>query len=144
MTKPAPQSETCLCMTLRRATRAATRLYDAQMKKTGLKITQFSLLRNIRRAGEITVTELARLLDLERTAMGRNLDLLEREGLIQTIGSDDDQRVRVVRLTPKGRRTEAAALPVWRQAQTEMKQRLRKGAFRSLNDLFATDLAPKA
>ena len=94
------------------------------MIPSGLKITQFSLLRNIGRAGEINVTELAEKLQLERTAMGRNLDLLERRGLIRTGSAESDQRTRLVRLTAAGKKARDAALPIWRRAQTEMRRRL--------------------
>lgn len=128
-----PSNEACLCMALRRASREATRLYDEAMRESGLRITQYSLLRNIGRAGTINVTELARRLDLERTAMGRNLDLLERKGLVRTLDANGDQRTREVSLTEKGFRIQAAAVPIWRKAQTEMKRRLESGDFASLS-----------
>ncbi|MEZ0388166.1 MAG: MarR family winged helix-turn-helix transcriptional regulator [Verrucomicrobium sp.] len=129
--------EPCLCSALRRATRMATRLYDDCMKETGLKVTQFSLLRNISRAGTINVTDLAKHLDMERTALGRNLDLLEGKGLIRTESGEDDQRIRVVALTEQGEAVQEAAIPVWRRAQAEMKRRLKKNQFPSLSALFA-------
>lgn len=101
-----------------------------------MKITQFSLLRNIGRAGTINVTELAEKLALERTAMGRNLDLLERKGLISTASAESDLRVRQVSLTAKGRKVEQEVLPVWQRAQTEMRRRLGRGEFASLRALF--------
>ena len=127
----------CLCAALRRAARGATRLYDGLMKPSGLKTTQFSLLNHLGRTGATNVTDLAKRLDLERTAMGRNLDLLERKGLIQTASLDADQRTRVVRLTTTGQRAVAAARPVWRRAQQEMKRRLGKGEFASLGAVLA-------
>lgn len=129
----APADDVCLCSSLRRAARAATRLYDDWMIPSGLKVTQFSLLRNIGRAGEINVTDLAEKLQLERTAMGRNLDLLESRGLIRTGSAESDQRTRLVRLTPSGKKARDAALPIWRRAQAEMRRRLGEGAFASLN-----------
>jgi DNA-binding MarR family transcriptional regulator len=107
------------------------------MRPSGLKTTQFALLRNVGRAGTTCVTDLARQLDLERTAMGRNLDLLERKGLIQTANLEADQRTRVVSLTTAGQRAVEAALPVWRRAQQEMKRRLGKGEFASLGAVIA-------
>jgi len=133
-----PNQDVCLCMTLRCAARAATRLYDELMQPSGLKITQFSLLRNIERAGTISVTELARKLELERTAMGRNLDLIERRGWIRNEGLEGDQRTRLVTLTDAGRETLEAATPVWKRAQTEMRRRLQKGRFAALGAVLET------
>jgi DNA-binding MarR family transcriptional regulator len=134
---PRSADEVCLCSALRRAARGATRLYDDLMRPSGLKTTQFALLRNVGRAGTTCVTDLARQLDLERTAMGRNLDLLERKGLIQTANLEADQRTRVISLTTAGQRAVEAALPVWRRAQQEMKRRLGKGEFASLGAVIA-------
>lgn len=128
----ARQDEICLCSALRRASRAATRLYDEAMRESGLKITQFSLLRNISRAGTINVTELSKKLELERTALGRNLDLLERRKLIRTLSGDEDQRERIVTLTEEGKRIQDAATPIWRRAQAKMKRKFGDGAFASL------------
>ena len=102
------------------------------MKESGLKVTQFSLLRNIGRAGTINVTDLSKRMDLERTAMGRNLDVLERRGFLKTVSSREDQRERVVALTKEGERVLDAAVPVWRRAQTQMKRRFGEGGFDSL------------
>jgi DNA-binding MarR family transcriptional regulator len=129
--------DVCLCMTLRRAARAATRLYDELMEESDLKITQFSLLRNIAKAGTINVTELAKKLELERTAMGRNLDLLERRGLIRNEGLEVDQRTRLISLTDDGRQALETAIPVWKRAQTEMRRRLQKGRFAALSAVLA-------
>ena len=39
----------CVCVNLRRAARAMTALYDEALSASGIKVTQFSLLRSIQR-----------------------------------------------------------------------------------------------
>ena len=39
----------CACSTLRRAARAVTAVYDAALAPSGLRITQFSILRKLAR-----------------------------------------------------------------------------------------------
>jgi DNA-binding MarR family transcriptional regulator len=63
------------------------------------------------------MADLARALILDRTALTRALQPMVREGLIELVGSPQDQRVRLVRLSRAGRKrlTEASAL--WAAAQ---------------------------
>jgi len=57
------------------------------------------------------VTDLAEILGMDRTTMTRNLKLLRDRGLVA--------RNRIA-LTEKGRRSAAAALPLWEKAQAQI------------------------
>ncbi|MCJ2095973.1 MarR family winged helix-turn-helix transcriptional regulator [Methylobacterium sp. J-072] len=112
-------TEPCTCVALRRATRALTASYDAALRPAGLRVTQFSILRRLERLGPIPVTRLAAEAVLERTTMGRNLDPLERRGLVK-IEAGRDARERIVSLTDAGREAVAAATPYWQAAQARI------------------------
>jgi DNA-binding MarR family transcriptional regulator len=60
---------------------------------------------------------LAAEIALDRSTMGRNLDPLERRGLVRVEVGDRDQRERVAFLTAAGEAAIAAAVPYWREAQ---------------------------
>ena len=107
----------CACVALRRATRALTAAYDAALAPSGLRLTQFSVLRSLVRLGPVSVTRLAAETALERSTMGRNLDPLERRGLVRIAVGETDGRERVARITPAGETAIAAALPAWRAMQ---------------------------
>ncbi|GJE58149.1 hypothetical protein MPOCJGCO_0227 [Methylobacterium trifolii] len=111
-------------MTLRRAARAVTSAYDAALEPVGLRVTQFSVLRTLKRLGAVPVTRLALEAALDRSTMGRNLDPLERRGLVQVTVGASDQRERVAQITPAGRAAIEAALPYWRAAQAEIAARI--------------------
>jgi DNA-binding MarR family transcriptional regulator len=113
----------CLCTGLRQAALAATQIYDEALAPSGLKITMFRLLRRISEAGQPTISELACIVDLDRSTLGRNLKVLERLGLVQLAGGQDE-RSKVVSLTAKGRTKFEKALPLWAQAQRSMQSRL--------------------
>jgi len=66
---------------MRRASRALTQLYDDLMAPSGLRITQFSLLRTLARNGAARMSDLAATLLLDRTALSRTLDPLALRGL---------------------------------------------------------------
>ena len=51
------------------------------------------------------------------TPITRNIQLMTELGLVRTVPSKEDGRVRVIRLTAKGRRTLSAALESWREVR---------------------------
>jgi DNA-binding MarR family transcriptional regulator len=107
----------CNCYTLRRAARAITAAYDAALAPSGLRNTQLAILRKLARLGPLPVTRLAAESALDRSTMGRNLNPLERRGLVRIEVGTVDQRERVVYLTAAGEAAIEAALPYWRKAQ---------------------------
>jgi len=108
---------------LRQAALAATQIYDEALEPSGLKITMFRLLRRISEAGQPTISELARIVDLDRSTLGRNLRVLERSGHVQLAGGQDE-RSKIVSLTARGRNKLGKALPLWAKAQQSMQARL--------------------
>jgi DNA-binding MarR family transcriptional regulator len=129
-----PQETPCVCSTLRRATRAVTAMYDAALAPSGLRITQFSVLVVLGRLGPLPVTRLAAEVALDRSTMGRNLDPLERRGLVRIKAGDVDQRERVAHLTAAGERAIETARPHWRAAQERIATLVSPFAIRSLAD----------
>jgi DNA-binding MarR family transcriptional regulator len=116
-------NDPCLCTSLRQAALAATQIYDEALEPSGLKITMFRLLRRISEAGQPTISELARIVDLDRSTLGRNLKVLERSGHVQLAGGEDE-RSKIVSLTARGRSKFEKALPLWAKAQRTMQARL--------------------
>src|SRR5258708_8082501 len=112
-----------LCTSLRQAAVAATQIYEEALEPSGLKITMFRLLLWISEAGQPTISELARIVDLDRSTLGRNLKVLERSGHVQLSGGQDE-RSKIVSLTAKGRTRFEKALPLWAKAQQTMRARL--------------------
>ncbi len=128
---------TCTCFNLRKATRAITQLYDDILRPSGLRVTQFSLLTVIWIMGKVNITRLAEEAVMDRTTLARNLDLLEKQGLIR-IQAGEDARVREVSLTPAGHDSLAAAFPYWKKAQAQVTKNLGAGRVnRLLADLSA-------
>jgi DNA-binding MarR family transcriptional regulator len=114
--------DACNCNAVRKASRQITRLYDAHLEPTGLRITQFLTLAALNEVGSAPINALAERLDVERTAMGKMIGFLERDGLIRLRPSPTDGRSRLVELTEKGRRVHAQASPLWREAQRQFEQ----------------------
>lgn len=124
----------CVCTNLRRATRAISNMYDVALASSGLKITQFSLLRAVQRNEPVAITALAEEMALDRTTLARNLSPLERDKLVE-LKPGSDQRVTEVRLTRAGREAIAAALPLWKKTQAEVSRLLSDGRIEQLREI---------
>ena len=68
-----------------------------------LGVSDFGVLEALLHKGPLTVTELGAKVLLTSGSMTAALDRLERRGLVEREGTADDRRVRVIRLTPKGK-----------------------------------------
>jgi DNA-binding MarR family transcriptional regulator len=108
----------CNCMALRQAARQVTQFYDHYLARDGLRTSQYSILANLRRCGPLSINELAELMVMDRTTMGRAVRPLAREKLV-AIGAGEDGRTRVVRLTPAGEARVKSAVAHWREAQKQ-------------------------
>ena len=121
----------CICTLSRRCARALTDIYDRALAPSGLKVTQYSLLRAIGRVEIPTLTGIAETTGLERSTLGRNLRVLEKSGMI-TLSSGDDERTRVAALTDKARKALRQAEPRWQQVQEQMRSVLPKDVQKQL------------
>jgi DNA-binding MarR family transcriptional regulator len=133
----------CACNNLRRAARAITAVYDSALAPVGLRNSQFGVLRRLQRRGPLAVTQLAAEFELDRSTMGRNLDPLERRGLI-SLKIGDDQRQRVARLTSAGVAAIKSALPRWRAAQARVEATVAPASIDRLADRLAALRADSA
>ncbi|MBO0758064.1 MAG: MarR family transcriptional regulator, partial [Bradyrhizobiaceae bacterium] len=75
--------ESCNCFAVRAAARRVTQFYDQFLAPTGLSTCQWSILVRLKRHGPLTITELADNMFMDRTTLGRNVQPLERDGLIR-------------------------------------------------------------
>src|SRR6478609_5306181 len=120
---PTAPSPACACGRLRRATRALTQLYDDLLAPSGLRVTQFSLLRTLARVGSVKLSDLAAAQLLDRTALSRNLDPLVALGHVEIVRGQD-ARARDVAITRAGSAALRAAEPHWTRAQKEVARRV--------------------
>lgn len=131
---PAARSP-CACIRIRRASRTLTDLYDEALRPANLKITQFSLLRNLQRLGLVSISELAEAMALDRSTLGRNLLVLKRRGLVK-MGDGDDMRAWSIALTHKAEVLLEKAMPGWNEAQERVRRKLGSDGMQTLFDLL--------
>lgn len=110
----------CLVLTTVAAARTLLRNYDAQFKPFGVTVQQFALLGAIRFHPGVPVATLAQRVSLDRTSLIRNLDLLERKGLVQR-ASAATGNARICKLTDQGDALFDRLVPEWQRAQAELR-----------------------
>jgi DNA-binding MarR family transcriptional regulator len=111
-----PAESTCVCTSLRMATRSVNRLYDRALSRAGLRVTGYSIMSRLVEEGPMSIGELAGRLAMERTTCTREVAPLVESGLVE-IAVGSDRRRRLLRLTDAGARKRAEAYPLWEQVQ---------------------------
>jgi DNA-binding MarR family transcriptional regulator len=107
---------TCVCTTVRRASRAITRFYDSVVAPSGLRVTQFIVLVAIFRGEGATLGGLANAIGMDRSTLPRNLRPLVGRGWVKMLSAADRRR-RTLELTKTGERQLARTIPHWTRAQ---------------------------
>jgi DNA-binding MarR family transcriptional regulator len=107
----------CNCLALRQAARHVTQFYDQCLSPSGLRSTQYSILVRLNRNGPMSINALASELVMDRTTLGRNIQPLDRDGLITIVKDDADRRRKALRLTPAGAERMRVARSQWAAAQ---------------------------
>jgi DNA-binding MarR family transcriptional regulator len=118
----------CMVTNSRMAARAITRRYDRYLRGHGVTSTQLSLLSAIDAYPGHTVSNLAERRGFDRTTLTRNLDRLEEMGLVESAAAAKGN-ARLCAVTAKGRRLMQELLPLWRDAQAEMRTLLGEEGF---------------
>jgi DNA-binding MarR family transcriptional regulator len=136
----------CTNIKLRQLMRRVAQHYDAEVGKTGLRGTQYSLLSFVDKLGPIRPVDLARTMKVDASTLTRNLRPLVDAGLL-TLDPGPDARSRLVNVTRAGREKRQEAQRRWRVAQEAINQTLgpaRVVALHALLDECQELLAPTA
>jgi len=134
MNAAAPNS-VCVSYNLRKASRIVSKLYTREMRSAPVRGPQFSLMMMIARRQSPTISELARDTGADRTTMTRNLDQLEKKGLIR-VTQGKNMRTKAVELAPKGKVALERSISYWQKAQAKVLKALGEERWnRMLNDL---------
>src|SRR6267143_34322 len=110
----------CACQNLRRLSRVITRIYDQELRRAGLEITQFGLLTALAAVGEANQKRLSAGFAMDSTTLTRTLGLLRRQGWVR-VRHGKDRRERLFHLTQAGRRQMAEAQPRWERAERRLR-----------------------
>ena len=106
----------CTNIKLRQLMRRVAQHYDAEVGKTGLKGTQYSLLSYVYKLGPLRPGDLAREMKIDASTLTRNLKPMVNAGWL-SLDPSADGRSRLVSITDAGRDKRQEAQRRWRTAQ---------------------------
>ena len=134
----------CVCLNLRKASRAVTQVFDEALRPCGLRSTQLPVLVTLALAGSMTITNLADELVMDRTSLARLLGPLEIGGFI-SIAPGADRRTRELSVSIRGLEAVEKAVPLWEKAQAHVVKKLGERRWRYLlTGLHVAALVPRS
>jgi len=101
--------------------RVITSVYDEALRPADLRASQLALMWAIVACEPVEMGRLGEITQTDQTTLSRTVENLRQSGLV-AIERGDDRRVRGLRLSSKGRRQFARALPYWEEAQRRVDQ----------------------
>ena len=113
----------CYALAARKNARHLSRLYDRWLAPAELSISQFSILALLDAHGRLKITELADMLSMERTSLVRALNPLQTAGWV-VAERPDSSRSFDVKLSGRGHKKLAQALPLWKSAQAAFERQV--------------------
>ena len=122
----------CTCYRVRKAARALTQFYDEALAEAGASLTKMSVLTELSRTPNLSVTALGDRLGMDRTTVSRTIKPMLRDGWIESIGAVD-RRARNLVITEEGLETLSRCNVGWRHAESRM---LRSIGLESRTTLF--------
>ncbi len=134
-----PASLPCACTSLRKASRAVSRVYDDALSDAGLTTSQFAILRTLERNGASPLSRLAEAFVMDRTALYRMLTPMIRAGWVEVAASGRG-RAKLASATASGLATMHAAEARWTETQQRIVGTIGAERWRQLQSTLA-DLA---
>ena len=113
----------CGCTNLKMTARVIGRIYDEALAPTALNSTQYAILANIDRRGEVSQADLADILNMDRTTLYRAVAVLQRRNLIVSTTSGKGRNLNL-KVSDEGTTLLSQARPLWLEAQTAFTESL--------------------
>jgi len=127
----------CICRIVRDAARSLANSYDKALAPSGLRTTQFTLLSVLARESVASVNKLSELLAIDQTTTTRNLSVLEDAGLVTRV-PHHDPRVKLMKLSPKGKQKRQIAVDCWQTMQDRVTSSISGDEWRTFQKVLHT------
>jgi DNA-binding MarR family transcriptional regulator len=126
----------CACQSLRRLSRVVTRIYDQELRRASIEITQFGLLTALAAVGEANQKRLSAGFAMDSTTLTRTLGLLRKQGWVRA-QRGKDRRERLFSLTRAGKRQLAMAQPYWERAERRLRKELGDAGWKKMKEMIS-------
>ena len=102
----------------------------------GLRLPEWRCLAILGAYGSMQVNQVATKLSADKGLISRSLSSLEKAGLVKTKRGAEDKRQIVIALTPRGKKTVGAIMPIMQQRQETLIGTLSKKEQRELHRMI--------
>src|SRR5580692_997605 len=106
-------------LVMMKAMQAITRYALANLQETGLGFSDFAVLEVLLHKGPLPVNTIGPKVNLTPGSISVAVDRLYAKGLVSRVESADDRRIRIVALTPAGKKM---IVPVFQKHVADMKK----------------------
>ncbi|MGH8714438.1 MAG: MarR family winged helix-turn-helix transcriptional regulator [Casimicrobiaceae bacterium] len=121
----------CAYANMKLVSRVLGTVYDEMLRPVDLRASQLALMWAIAALEPVELGRLGRVTMTDQTTLSRTVEKLRAARLV-SVRHGVDRRVRVLRLTARGRRRFAEAMPLWEVAQQRASELLPLEQVRSL------------
>ena len=115
--------ELCNCFAFRQISSKITKIYDKALVTSGLKITQFAILKYIDFLKYTNLNKLSTSMGYNRSTLGRNVRILERKKLIN-LNKGKDKREIEITITKNGLKILNVASKFWEEINKKVTEKL--------------------
>jgi len=127
-----------LAFLLMEAARLQRTVFDRRVRKLGFTRTQWLALRRVGDQPGVSQSELAELLEVEKTSAGRIIDKLEQFGWLERRPDKTDRRIKRIFMTKLGRKVYRELKPIAEAMVEEELSTLSRKERETLTDLLLT------
>lgn len=128
--KQADQVEqSCVGYSLRQLDRVITNIYNSEFAAIGITSSQFNIFTAIAKMQPVSPAKVAKVMQLEKSSLSRNLEIMRRNGWLLTEGNS---RAMQLSLTEKGEDIYGRAFPYWEKAQKRSQEIIGEEAAKNL------------
>ena len=117
------KNEFCICYSIRTSSTKITKIYDKALLESGLKITQYAIMKCIFILKNSNLNELSCSMGYNRSTLGRNIKILERKKLINLKKGNDKREIKIT-ITKNGVQVLKLANKCWAKINKELTKKL--------------------
>ena len=127
--------EYCNCYIIRKISSKISKIYDNALKTSGLKITQYAILKYISILKKTNLKNLSIAMDYNRSTLGRNIRILERKKLIRFDKGKDKREVEIT-ISNDGIKIFKIARQSWENINNQISENFGKNKIKMLEKIL--------
>ena len=121
----------CVAVRTRVINRVVTGMYNDAMRPFGVRVEQMNIIIVVARRGEVSPSQVAEFLHLEKSTLSRNVERLQEKGWLEVVAQEDG-RTHHLKVTKEGLALFRKLLPGWRKVQVQVTELLGKEGIASI------------